>query len=114
MGAGIDFPRQDLFGTRNRDRRNLGSQFIAGPVDLLVDIGLARQDDALPLLLGTATRLVDDVSDFMGLRAGDLLLLGCAPGRPLARVGDQIDIHAPALPALGTLRNHLCHYAQAT
>ena len=56
MGAGIDFPRQDLFGTRNRDRRNLGSQFIAGPVDLLVDIGLARPDDAVPPLLGPAHR----------------------------------------------------------
>ena len=87
------------------------------PSDFTLEVrinGALRHSVVFSDLVRDAARLVDDVSDFMGLRAGDLLLLGCAPGRPLARVGDQIDIHAPALPALGTLRNRLCHYAQAT
>lgn len=48
--------------------------------------------------------LLADVGEFMTLHAGDVLLLGCAPGRPLARVGDRIGIHAPGFPALV---NHL-------
>lgn len=87
------------------------------PSDFTLEVrinGALRHSVVFSELVRDAARLVDDVSDFMGLREGDLLLLGCAPGRPLARVGDQIDIHAPALPALGTLRNRLCHYVGAT
>ena len=43
----------------------------------------------------------------MTLREGDVLMLGCDAGRPLARVGDRMDISAPDLPELGTLSNTL-------
>ena len=86
------------------------------PGDFTLEVrinGGLRQQLAFSDLVRDAARLVDDVSDFMGLREGDLLMLGCAPGRPLARVGDLIEIHAPTLPALGTLRNRLCRASEA-
>jgi 5-oxopent-3-ene-1,2,5-tricarboxylate decarboxylase / 2-hydroxyhepta-2,4-diene-1,7-dioate isomerase len=62
-------------------------------------------------LVRPASQLLSDVSDFMTLRAGDVLMLGCdclADGkRPIAKVGDVITINSPSHPALGTLRNTL-------
>ncbi|MDP3672966.1 MAG: fumarylacetoacetate hydrolase family protein [Telluria sp.] len=49
-------------------------------------------------------RLLGDVSEFMTLDAGDVLMLGCDVGRPLAKVGDRIEISAPGL---GKLTNTL-------
>ena len=40
----------------------------------------------------------------MTLHTGDLLLLGCAAGRPLARAGDVVQISAPGF---ATLTNRL-------
>ena len=54
-----------------------------------------------------AVSLLSDVASFMSLRPGDLLLLGCAAGRPLAGVGDRIDITVRGRPAFGTLSNTL-------
>lgn len=87
------------------------------PADFTLEVrinGALRQSITFTDLVRDAGRLVDDVGAFMGLREGDLLMLGCAPGRPLARAGDRIEIHAPALPALGTLCNHLRLGAQTT
>jgi 5-oxopent-3-ene-1,2,5-tricarboxylate decarboxylase/2-hydroxyhepta-2,4-diene-1,7-dioate isomerase len=36
----------------------------------------------------------------MTLRAGDMLMLGCDHGRPLAKTGDRIDISAPGFAKL--------------
>lgn len=62
-------------------------------------------------LVRDAARLLADVGKFMTLRPGDVLMLGCdilpTGGRPLARVGDRIEISAPDIPALGTLSNTL-------
>lgn len=59
-------------------------------------------------LVRPAPQLLADVGEFMTLRTGDVLLLGCdvLPDgrRPLAKVGDRIDISAPGL---GTLTNTL-------
>lgn len=55
-------------------------------------------------LVRPADRLLADVSEFMTLGEGDVLMLGCAGDRPRARVGDRIEI---TLPALGTLVNTL-------
>jgi 5-oxopent-3-ene-1,2,5-tricarboxylate decarboxylase/2-hydroxyhepta-2,4-diene-1,7-dioate isomerase len=56
-----------------------------------------------------ADALVRDVREFMALRQGDALMLGldCLPGggRPLARVGDVVQISSPTHPAFGTLAN---------
>lgn len=69
--------------------------------------GQLRQTVDFANMLRSAAQLLEDVGEFMTLREGDVLMLGCDAGRPLARVGDRIDISAPALPALGTLSNTL-------
>lgn len=62
-------------------------------------------------LVRPATQLLADVGEFMTLRDGDVLMLGCdslANGkRPTAKVGDRIDISSPSHPALGILSNTL-------
>jgi 5-oxopent-3-ene-1,2,5-tricarboxylate decarboxylase/2-hydroxyhepta-2,4-diene-1,7-dioate isomerase len=62
-------------------------------------------------LVRPASQLFTDVSEFMTLHDGDVLMLGCdclANGkRPLAKVGDVIAISSPSHPALGTLSNTL-------
>ncbi len=62
-------------------------------------------------LVRNAQTLLTDVADFMTLREGDVLMLGCdclpGGGRPLAEVGDVIQISAPSHPALGVLANTL-------
>jgi 5-oxopent-3-ene-1,2,5-tricarboxylate decarboxylase/2-hydroxyhepta-2,4-diene-1,7-dioate isomerase len=60
-------------------------------------------------LVRDAKQLLADVSEFMTLGAGDTLTLGCDLGRPLAKVGDRIEISAPGL---GTLTNTLVAEAQ--
>lgn len=55
-------------------------------------------------LVRPAAQLLADVSGFMTLAPGDVLMLGCGVGRPLAKVGDRIDITAPGF---GTLNNML-------
>jgi 5-oxopent-3-ene-1,2,5-tricarboxylate decarboxylase / 2-hydroxyhepta-2,4-diene-1,7-dioate isomerase len=62
-------------------------------------------------LVRNANQLATDVGEFMTLRDGDVLMLGCdclpGGGRPRARVGDRIDISSPSHPALGILSNTL-------
>jgi 5-oxopent-3-ene-1,2,5-tricarboxylate decarboxylase/2-hydroxyhepta-2,4-diene-1,7-dioate isomerase len=55
----------------------------------------------------SAAQLIADVSEFMTLRRGDILLLGLGANRPLARAGQHIEIRAPGISALGTLTNTL-------
>lgn len=55
-------------------------------------------------LMRDARQLLADVSEFMTLGEGDALMVGCDLGRPLAKVGDRIEISAPGL---GTLTNRL-------
>jgi 5-oxopent-3-ene-1,2,5-tricarboxylate decarboxylase / 2-hydroxyhepta-2,4-diene-1,7-dioate isomerase len=69
-----------------------------------------RVDGALVHQSSTAARtrnvakLIADVSDFMTLQAGDLLLLGAAHGAPLARAGQSVTIE---IDALGQLTHYL-------
>jgi 5-oxopent-3-ene-1,2,5-tricarboxylate decarboxylase/2-hydroxyhepta-2,4-diene-1,7-dioate isomerase len=46
-------------------------------------------------------RLLADVSQFMTLRAGDLLLLGVPHGAPLARAGQQVQLEGDGLGTIG-------------
>lgn len=77
--------------------------------------GVLRQTVHLADMRRLLPDLLADVNDFMTLQAGDVLMLGlgiCQDGpeaghRPLARVGDVIDIQAQGLPGLGVLRHTL-------
>jgi 5-oxopent-3-ene-1,2,5-tricarboxylate decarboxylase / 2-hydroxyhepta-2,4-diene-1,7-dioate isomerase len=66
--------------------------------------GELKQTVRFSQLVRPADKLLADVSEFMTLGEGDMLMLGCDVGRPLARVGDRIEIK---MPALGTLTNSL-------
>jgi 5-oxopent-3-ene-1,2,5-tricarboxylate decarboxylase/2-hydroxyhepta-2,4-diene-1,7-dioate isomerase len=66
--------------------------------------GELKQTVRFSQLVRSADKLIEDVSEFMTLGEGDMLMLGCDVGRPRARVGDRIDIF---MPALGTLSNTL-------
>ena len=66
--------------------------------------GELKQTVRFSQLVRPADKLLADVSEFMTLGEGDMLMLGCDVGRPLARVGDRIEIK---MPALGTLTNTL-------
>jgi 5-oxopent-3-ene-1,2,5-tricarboxylate decarboxylase / 2-hydroxyhepta-2,4-diene-1,7-dioate isomerase len=66
--------------------------------------GELRQSVAFANLVRDARQLLADVGEFMTLRAGDVLMLGCDASRPLAKVGDRIELRADRL---GTLTNRL-------
>ncbi len=51
-------------------------------------------------LVRSAAVLLADVTEFMTLSAGDVLMLGPGDGSPLAHAGDSIHIHVPGLGAL--------------
>ena len=85
------------------------------PDTLVIEVrinGALRQTVDHADMVRDASTLLGDVSSFMRLRPGDLLMLGCAADRPLAVVGDRIDICVRGRPAFGTLSNTLV--AQAT
>jgi 5-oxopent-3-ene-1,2,5-tricarboxylate decarboxylase/2-hydroxyhepta-2,4-diene-1,7-dioate isomerase len=65
--------------------------------------GELKQTVAFNDLVRDPARLLADVSEFMTLGAGDALMLGCDVGRPLARVGDRIEISAPGLGSLANI-----------
>lgn len=66
--------------------------------------GELKQTVRFSQLVRPADKLLADVTAFMTLGPGDMLMLGCDVGRPRARAGDRIDI---SMPALGTLTNTL-------
>jgi 5-oxopent-3-ene-1,2,5-tricarboxylate decarboxylase / 2-hydroxyhepta-2,4-diene-1,7-dioate isomerase len=81
--------------------------------------GSLRQRIQLQSMRQHCAQLLAGVSEFMRLDVGDVLMLGLdvcteplaepalAGWRPRARVGDRIEISAPAMPALGVLRQQL-------
>lgn len=55
-------------------------------------------------MVRSASRLIADISDFMTLRPGDIVLLGVAAGAPHARAGAAFSIE---VPAIGRLRGRV-------
>jgi 5-oxopent-3-ene-1,2,5-tricarboxylate decarboxylase/2-hydroxyhepta-2,4-diene-1,7-dioate isomerase len=66
--------------------------------------GEQKQSVKFADLVRPAAQLLADVSEFMTLGPGDLLMLGLDHRRPLAKVGDVVEVRAPGL---GTLTNTL-------
>lgn len=94
----------------------IGSQTIEAdtPQDFKLEVrvnGDLVQSLVFSQLVRPASQLLADVSDFMTLHDGDVLMLGCDclenGKRPVAKVGDVITISSPSHPALGTLSNTL-------
>ncbi len=77
--------------------------------------GTWRQTIDFSGLIRPAAQLLRDVTEFMTLREGDLLMLGldCLPDgkRPTARVGDCVEVMSPTHPALGRMTHTLVQEA---
>ena len=65
--------------------------------------GVLQQTVRFNALVRDAATLLADISAFMTLRPGDLLLAGCGTGRPLAAPEDHIDIRMRNRPDFGVL-----------
>ncbi|MDB5871384.1 MAG: fumarylacetoacetate hydrolase [Ramlibacter sp.] len=66
--------------------------------------GELKQTVKFSELVRQPQQLLADIGEFMTLAGGDVLMLGCDVGRPLAQVGDLIEISAPGM---GSLANTL-------
>lgn len=71
----------------------------AAEVCVLVD-GQERLRRRLATAVRGAAQLIADVTEFMTLAAGDILLMGPPEGAPLARPGQTVRIEVPGLGAL--------------
>ena len=58
----------------------------------------------------SVARLIAEVTDFMTLSPGDLLMLGAGPAAPRARAGQMVQIH---IAPIGTLQHRLVAEGQA-
>ena len=94
----------------------IGSQLVTvdDPAAFKLEVrinGSLQQTVDFSNLVRNAQTLIRDVAEFMTLREGDVLMLGCdclpGGGRPLAKVGDVVQINSPSHPALGVLVNTL-------
>ena len=75
----------------------------ADPASLRIEVlvnGELRQTVRFDALVRDPKRLLADVAEFMTLREGDVLLLGCDAPRPLAKAGDRIELRSDALGSL--------------
>ncbi|MDR6887438.1 MULTISPECIES: fumarylacetoacetate hydrolase family protein [Variovorax] len=83
------------------------AQDVADPANFRLEVrinGALKQSVDFSQLVRPAQQLLADVGEFMTLAHGDVLLLGCDAGRPLARAGDRIEISSPGFePLINTL-----------
>jgi 5-oxopent-3-ene-1,2,5-tricarboxylate decarboxylase/2-hydroxyhepta-2,4-diene-1,7-dioate isomerase len=73
------------------------------PAWLVVEVrinGELRQTVKFSELVRPPRELLADVSEFMTLGAGDVLLLGCDTGRPRAKAGDVVELRGEGLGTL--------------
>jgi 5-oxopent-3-ene-1,2,5-tricarboxylate decarboxylase / 2-hydroxyhepta-2,4-diene-1,7-dioate isomerase len=79
------------------------AQDVADPADFKLEVrinGELRQSVDFSQTVRNAEELLADVGAFMTLQRGDVLMLGCDAGRPLARPGDRIEISGPGFETL--------------
>ncbi|MEJ8815769.1 fumarylacetoacetate hydrolase family protein [Variovorax ureilyticus] len=79
------------------------AQEVSDPAEFKLEVrinGELRQSVDFSKTVRSASRLLEDVGAFMTLAHGDVLMLGCDAGRPLARAGDTIEISAPGFETL--------------
>ena len=80
-----------------------GAAEAGDPADFRLEVsidGMVQQRVDFSQLVRNAPQLLADVQDFMTLHPGDVLLLGCDLGRPLAAVGARIEISASGFETL--------------
>jgi 5-oxopent-3-ene-1,2,5-tricarboxylate decarboxylase/2-hydroxyhepta-2,4-diene-1,7-dioate isomerase len=82
---------------------------IADPDDLAVQVyvdGDLKQQTTTGQRLRNVARLLADVTEFMTLLPGDVLMLGASAGAPRVRAGQQSRI---VIDGVGELVNHFAH-----
>lgn len=80
---------------------------IVNPDDLAVRVwvdGALAQATSTQDRVRAAARLLADVTEFMTLQPGDVLMLGVSHGAPLARAGQHVAIE---IDGVGRLENHV-------
>lgn len=78
---------------------------IEHPDDLAVRVyinGELRQENTTSNLIRSVARLISDVTDYMTLSAGDVLLVGIPENAPHAKLGDKVSIE---IENIGRLEN---------
>lgn len=79
------------------------AQEVADPAEFRLEVrvnGELRQSVDFSQTVRSASQLLTDVGAFMTLAHGEVLMMGCGAGRPLARTGDRIEISAPGFETL--------------
>jgi 5-oxopent-3-ene-1,2,5-tricarboxylate decarboxylase/2-hydroxyhepta-2,4-diene-1,7-dioate isomerase len=85
----------------------VGAQHVPEPDALAIQVeidGHTVQRSSTGGMQRSVARLIADVSEFMTLSAGDMLMLGVPFGAPRARVGQRVGI---SIEGIGTLENSL-------
>lgn len=85
----------------------VGARHVANPDALAMHVeidGRSAQRSSTGGMQRSVARLIADVSDFMTLSPGDVLMLGVPFGAPRARAGQRVAI---TIEGVGTLENHL-------
>lgn len=120
VASDVTLPHENYYrpAIRQRDRDGFcpmsaplagGGGFDPDKARLLVHInGQIAYVRSFSTLVRPAAQLIADVSEFMTLAAGDVLLLGPGEASPLARAGDQVHI---TVPGLGELRHSVVEEA---
>ena len=101
----IRFKCRDGFcpiGPRVVDRAQVPDPDALG-VRVFVD-GALRQENTTANLIRSTARLIADITEFMTLSAGDVLMTGVPENAPLARVGQRVAIE---IEGVGRLENPL-------
>ena len=86
---------------------------VRDPDDLTIDVaidGVSRQMACTRNLVRRVPKLIADVTEFMTLAPGDVLLVGVAANAPLARPGQRV---AVSIDGVGVLANTLVAEAAA-
>ncbi|TFY98052.1 fumarylacetoacetate hydrolase family protein [Ramlibacter rhizophilus] len=106
----VSLPHASFFRPAVKQRcfdRSLGLGETAAPVDdpaaLALEVrvnGELRQTVRFDALVRPPAQLLADVSEFMTLGEGELLMLGCEAQRPRVRAGDTVELSAPGLGVL--------------
>lgn len=87
--------------------RIAGARQVADPdalsLSVMIDGAIVQRSSTAGVQRGVA-RLIAEVSEFMTLSPGDVLMLGVPAGAPRARAGQHVSI---TIEGVGTLTNHL-------
>lgn len=106
----VSIPHESYFRPAIRQRCRdgfcvIGTESIGHPPEeIRISInGELRCRARIDSLVRPIDRLIEDISEFLTLQPGDIVLIGEPPHAPLARPGDRVRMEIDGLPALENL-----------